>query len=135
MIAKFDSALCTSPKNISVISCGLDLFYFYITNSLFTKAFNDVLPRIPEPSDETEDADQTVISSFWEAKGTLEQLCCVLSNATMYYKKSLEANPLNFDSSLKMASVHLELGELNEVGFDFMNFLKRLSYVTYFPIG
>lgn len=55
------------------------------------------------------------LSTYWELKGTKYHLGCNLSHAMECYHRAMKANHDNFEVRLKLASVHLEFGELSQV--------------------
>lgn len=89
---------------------------FYIVSGLFGRALDEELSRLaPYVEAESANAGESNLSLFWELKGTNCHLRCNLSDAINFYKKALEYDANNIEAAMKLASVHLELGETEQV--------------------
>lgn len=84
-------------------------------NSLLTSAKESVAPSEPGADVDVETSSNKLASELYEILGAAAHVRCNFSSALSYYQKALTLYPANFQCGLKLASISIELGDLQQV--------------------
>ena len=92
----------------------LELVYYDLCHASYSRAFEKVNALVIDDLDATLPNESNLISIVAELKGTETFLRRDLKDAISFFKDALKYNSINVEASLKLASLHVELGELDE---------------------
>ncbi len=113
----------------------MDLVWFDITNGSYSRAFKQVVDFVSDNKDsfEVNPFDESLsqefkklLSLFYEFIAINYHLRCNFNSAKDNYIKAIQFDVKNFEASLKLSSVYLELGEVSNVINKILQFNLKL---------
>jgi hypothetical protein len=118
LVAKLKAAVDADPSSTESLRHTLELAHHDVARGLFARCFETV-NSFPIEGATADTQDRAVLlSQLWTLKGAELQLKSGIFSARQLYNTALALDPQNLEASLKLASIHLELGETAEVNYD-----------------
>jgi tetratricopeptide (TPR) repeat protein len=126
-VTSWKAAAAADPESLEALQGALNLAKLDIAKGRFAKAF-EVVGAIPVspvgavPAGSTSPSEHALLlSQLWVLKGAEDQLKANLDAATKAYQTALALDRDNFEASLKLGSIYMEINQLGEVRTDDTN--------------
>jgi tetratricopeptide (TPR) repeat protein len=127
-----------SGDNIDILDYTLRLASYNIANGTYSSGFqlvkeceaNVLSLELLSNKDKVTPSSvhhAVLLSLQMELYGTELHLKCNLNDSMLAYQRALVYNPLNFEASLKLASIHLEIGEFDDAEAMYATVLSQMN--------
>jgi alpha-galactosidase len=122
--AEVDPLVAEKKATVKQLTNKIHSIYSSLVNEAYQKAF-DALHTLPTPPEENISSNSTdlldvelnaLYAKQHELIGTDFYLRCKLDNAANSYRKAIQFSPnTTLEAKLKLATIHLEIGQISEV--------------------